>query len=732
MKVYGQLEKAQLENTTSDTASHPKGMITYRTDLNQAKVSNGTGYKLLIDEDSSQTLSNKTYATPSITGAITAAQTTTPANPSSGSNKLYFKADGKLYTLDSAGNEALVGSGTGGVKNLITNGNADDTSASIFVPYADAASTRPADGTGGSPTVTTSVSTSSPLDGVKSFLLTKPASNVQGQGWSVPFTVDPAYRAKALMISVDYIINSGTFVAGSTTTESDIIWYIYDVTNSQLIEPSTIKMFSNSTDISDKFEATFQSSATGSSYRLIAHVQSTSALAYELKVDNITVSPAGALVSDLPIVFEVARSATATGLFTTGSTVKATYDAAPTFDTVGAWDGTNNRYVIKVPGYYEIFGRVRLSASTAEHEPRLHVRINGTDTTQDVNLKSGTTSKGIDVTTFCRRYLNVGDYVELFVFQSSGASLDMLGTATVQANRFSIAMVSQGLGDSAGSSVGTELYKTTNQALVAGATLEKVTFDAFRVDSNAGFDNTNDRIVIKTSGSYFIYGSVGFANTTSEQEQWAQIRVNGSTINAESINTKSSNVSNGYNTIHTFTMRELKAGDYVELFGRSTSAGLNIQGTGSFGGTRLGLMKVTSPVIAAGETINARLITPTSQHNSTTTRTTGWVASIDSHKMWSTTNNEATVPISGTYQVCARWGPTNTAYSASIYIYKNGVLYTAASAYSNGNVDANPVVFSLMKLVAGDKISFWAQTSSATLTNTDTNITEATIVKVGN
>lgn len=290
-KIYGQLEKAQLENTTSDTASHPKGMITYRTDLNQAKVSNGTAYKLLIDEDSTQTLSNKTYANPSITGAITAAQTTTPANPASGSNKLYFKADGKLYTLDSAGNEAMVGSGTGGVKNLITNGNADDTSSSIFVPYADAASTRPVDGTGGSPTVTTSMTTSTPLDGVKSFLLTKPASNVQGQGWSVPFTVDPAYRAKSLKISVDYIVNSGTFVAGGPTTESDIIWYIYDVTNSQLIEPSNIKMFSNSSTISDKFEATFQTSATGASYRLIAHCQSTSALAYELKVDNVSVGP---------------------------------------------------------------------------------------------------------------------------------------------------------------------------------------------------------------------------------------------------------------------------------------------------------------------------------------------------------------------------------------------------------------------------------------------------------
>ena len=322
MKVYGQLEKAQLENTTSDTASHPKGMVTYRTDLNQAKVSNGTAYKLLIDEDSTQTLSNKTYASPITSGAITAAQTTTPANPSSGSNKLYFKADGKLYTLDSAGNEALVGSGAGGgVKNLITNGNADDTSSSIFVPYADAAATRPVDGTGGSPTVTTSVTSSSPLDGTKSFLLTKTAVNSQGQGWAIPFTVDTAYKAKALKISVDFIVNSGTFVAGAngaSPVDGDVIWYIYDVTNSQLIEPSNIKMFSNSSSLSDKFEATFQTSATGSSYRLIAHVASTSALAFELKVDNVTVSPQ-TYVYGTPVTDTVAWPITPTGSWTGGN-----------------------------------------------------------------------------------------------------------------------------------------------------------------------------------------------------------------------------------------------------------------------------------------------------------------------------------------------------------------------------------------------------------------------------
>lgn len=117
-KIYSQLEKAQLENTTSDAASMPPGFITYRTDLSVAKVSNGALMKMLIDEDSSQTLANKTLtspqvnspilATPEVTGEMLLNQITTPANPAAGKDKLYFKADDYLYTLNSAGVETRV------------------------------------------------------------------------------------------------------------------------------------------------------------------------------------------------------------------------------------------------------------------------------------------------------------------------------------------------------------------------------------------------------------------------------------------------------------------------------------------------------------------------------------------------------------------------------------------------------------------------------------------------
>lgn len=107
-KIYSQLEKAQMENTTADVASLPKGMMTYRTDLNVAKVSDGATMKELVDTSTSQVLTLKELTIPLIT------ESATPANPSAGRRKVYFKADGNFYQLNSAGVERPIGTGGGG------------------------------------------------------------------------------------------------------------------------------------------------------------------------------------------------------------------------------------------------------------------------------------------------------------------------------------------------------------------------------------------------------------------------------------------------------------------------------------------------------------------------------------------------------------------------------------------------------------------------------------------
>ncbi|MEZ0208746.1 MAG: hypothetical protein ACAH17_01035, partial [Candidatus Paceibacterota bacterium] len=203
-----------------------------------------------------------------------------------------------------------------GLVNYIKNGHAE-VNTTGWATYADAAASRPVDGTGGSPTVTWTRSTSSPLRGQASFLLTKDAANRQGEGASYAFTIDSADQAKVLNISFDWAVASGTYSGGSSSTDSDLIVYIYDVTNSRLIEPAPIKLDGAVVGTNYKYVSSFQSSSNSTSYRLIVHCATTSASAYTVKFDNVAVGPSvvttGAFISDW-------QSFTPTGAWSTNTT----------------------------------------------------------------------------------------------------------------------------------------------------------------------------------------------------------------------------------------------------------------------------------------------------------------------------------------------------------------------------------------------------------------------------
>lgn len=234
----------------------------------------------ITTNDGTQTLSNKTFS-----DSVTLPEISTPSTPSSGYGKVYFKSDNFLYQLNDAGTETRVGAGSGGI-NYISNPDAESVTTG-WATYADAAGTSPVDGTGGSPTVTLTRSTSSPLRGTGSFLITKDAANRQGEGVSYAFTIDSADKAKVLNISFDYEIASGTFASGDS---SDVRVFIYDVTNSALIPvaPYTIQ---GGGSLQWKFTGTFQTASSSTSYRLILHCATTSASAYTFKFDNVIVGP---------------------------------------------------------------------------------------------------------------------------------------------------------------------------------------------------------------------------------------------------------------------------------------------------------------------------------------------------------------------------------------------------------------------------------------------------------
>jgi hypothetical protein len=193
-----------------------------------------------------------------------------------------------LYRKNDSGsstNWSEVGSGGSGI-NYVTNPTAS-TDTSGWATYADAAGTAPVDGTGGSPTVTWTRSTSSPLRGAADFNFTKDAANRQGQGVATDITIDLADQAKILTVSFDYEVLSGTYATGDLT-----VYLIADPAGTPVvIQPAGYQVQAATAGTKMRQIATFQTQATGQTYRVCFHVASTSALAYSLAIDNVVVGP---------------------------------------------------------------------------------------------------------------------------------------------------------------------------------------------------------------------------------------------------------------------------------------------------------------------------------------------------------------------------------------------------------------------------------------------------------
>ena len=168
--------------------------------------------------------------------------------------------------------------------------------------YKDAAQATLVDATGGTPAISIASSTSSPIQGKASGVITKTASNLQGEGISKTFTLDKSMRGKMVRITGSYEIVSGTYSGGTPSTDSDIVVGIYDVDAGAYIQPSAYKLDGSVSGMTYPLNVEFQPrNLTSVNYRLAFHVATTSASAYSLRIDELKVGkhsmPTGAAIS---------------------------------------------------------------------------------------------------------------------------------------------------------------------------------------------------------------------------------------------------------------------------------------------------------------------------------------------------------------------------------------------------------------------------------------------------
>jgi hypothetical protein len=191
---------------------------------------------------------------------------------------VYDTTANSLKVDDGATLQTVGGGGQGGI-NYISAYDAEPATGGLtgWTAYADAAGATPVDGTGGSPTATWTLNTSTPLRNTTSFRLTKDAANRQGEGVSYPFTLSAADLNMPVYVSFS-LAASSAFVSG------DVVPFIYDVTAGALVT-----LTGQATG--NRYRGVFYTNGTSTSYRFGLHIATTNASAYTLDVDTVIVGP---------------------------------------------------------------------------------------------------------------------------------------------------------------------------------------------------------------------------------------------------------------------------------------------------------------------------------------------------------------------------------------------------------------------------------------------------------
>ena len=589
-------------------------------------------------------------------------------------------------------------------RNFITNGTALASSVAGYSLYVDTAGTAPVSGSGtGTNTITFSASTSSPLTGDASFILSKPASNAQGQGVAYAFNIDNASRAKVVTINFDYMIQSGTFVAGGNGALSDVLVYIYDVTNSQLIQPAGYVLTSSSSTVPYQFSGTFQTSSNSTSYRLLFHVSSTSTTAYAVQMDNISVSPqttaVGCPVTDWAtynLVIGATTTAPTLGTNTSSAKWRRVGDSMEIMYTVAqtaAGTSGSGTYLFPLPNSYSL-DTTKASVSTTGTGSGGTVlgtgRVANTTTTNTQSVSPGLVyaynPTNLSLSVLNGSVIAETDIVGSTNYAAGNANLFLSFCATVPILGWSSNV--QMSSDTDTRVVSTSVGLNTAQAIAANGIVK---YDTIVKDTAGSYSTTTGLLTVSVPGSYQISVAAS-ANLSGYQ----YVKVNGVSKGYILLCPAASQLFSGSITL------PLNAGDAVGIY---SDAAYTLNGTATNGFvTYAAFTRISGPAtIAASEKVYAQYTGNASQSlTANVTDIPFGTKVVDSHGAWSGSSFKAPRPswynFTGLIQISTGSGSTETD------LYVNGTKILVIN-FPQGNTNLYPFSGGIY-LNAGDVLSF--------------------------
>lgn len=226
---------------TAPVINSPTGIV--KADVGLSNVDNTSD---ATKNSATVSLTNKTFG-----DAITLTDITTPSTPGAGLRKLYSKADGSLYQLDSAGSEVPVGSSSGEL-NFYPKGDLEAATTADFTTGNNASF----DG-GGTLGGTFSVSTTSTdlIRGNKSAKLVGSATagnNINDYIASTDIAIPQGYRGQLMLVKFRYRFDG---------TTGNVKLVVKDATNSTILN-SNLDTLTQYVDATNKTSADFETIVT--------------------------------------------------------------------------------------------------------------------------------------------------------------------------------------------------------------------------------------------------------------------------------------------------------------------------------------------------------------------------------------------------------------------------------------------------------------------------------------
>ena len=576
--------------------------------------------------------------------------------------------------------------------------------------YVDSAGVNPVDGLGGSPNITTSLNTSSPLSGDADLRIVKDAVNRQGQGIGYNFTIENRHLAKVLQIAFDMELISGTYASGDLRVS-----IIQDPTGTPVVlEPVGTALELGIANQKIREIATFQTHVSVTSYRLCIHVSSTSASAYTVDFANFKVweptQSVGALITDWQ-------------------------SYTPTIQGGGTLTNVSVRWR-RIGGSVEIQGKLTLgTVSSDEFQLSLPNGITVSPIVSTTNHRVGqinyTRPSGdpygvqfVLLASSSHSYLGHSGYYQnqldgrsqgdQLTRRNTNYLLETGGTISFQAE---VPIAGWGSSVAMSSDTGDGRVVAVTYSNPANATASNTTpvrYTNLINDTHNSYNTTTGKFIAPLSGYYSISASYthGAANNS-------QVYVDNSAT--AYIILAGDNSSGGGSTVI-----YLNAGQSIDIRPDQSSTVVTSQSTRRFSVFRI---SAGSQIIATQETVSASYYSAATQ-TSLTAQINFGARLYDTHGAVTTGVGtwKFTAPMSGKYLVS---GFAETNSSTGINLYKNGSLLHTYITYA---LSGNGVISFVIDLLAGEYFDLRPNSSVDAQggTRTSGNAAHIQITRIGN